>query len=188
MSRLLAALLVLNAMLMSSTTGLGTRASAICSVEASPCDNQWHSGPNQTFAFLGIAAPNLVQLYSYWGASKGCLNASSSTSASLPLSWATCSTPQSIWRYGPGSIQTFVYYNNSQGECLALRPNPSHPTLPSLGVAPCCHSAGQNCTAVESSMQMWLEPPTSKNPYSRIMSQYSIAGVPFCLTRVGNDC
>jgi hypothetical protein len=158
-----------------------------CTVVPAPCDNNWHSGQNQTFAFFGIAPPNLVQLFSYWGNSKGCI-AHDATADNVTLSWSTCASSVSQFTYGPGAIQTYVYYNTTQGKCLALKPNPTTPSEPTLGFSTCCDNHGQNCTAVEKQMQMWLEPATSKNPYSRMFSQYEDNGVAFCLTRVGSDC
>lgn len=174
------------AFLISSCTGTKV-AGPNCTVVAAPCDNNWHSGQNQTFAFYGIAPPNLVQLFSYWGNSKGCI-AHAASAAGVTLSWSTCASSVSQWTYGPGAIQTYVYYNNTEGMCLSLRPNATTPSEPTLGFAPCCGNAGQSCTAVELQMQMWLEPPTSKNPYSRIFSQYENNGVALCLTRIGSDC
>lgn len=181
---------VVIALVLAAATATAKPTTSTCSVTATPCDNQWHSPLNQTFAYLGIAPPNLVQLYSYWGTMKGCLSdaAVANHNSSLPLSWAICAESASVWYYGPASILRYVYYNNSKNECLSLLPNPSAPMEVGLGMRKCCHSAGANCTSVASTMQMWLEPPTTKNPYSRIMSQYEVNGVPYCLTRVGADC
>ena len=163
-----------------------TLAAGQCSVVPRLCDNTWRSGMNQTFAFLGVAPPNVVQLYSYWGTSKGCVGAVAvNESTALTLSWAECSQKQSVWWYGPGSIKTYVYYNNSLNQCLTLSGHQASELA--LGVSACC-AQYKNCTASQAQRQMWIEPNVQSNPYSRIVSQFTLGGNTICLTRIGDSC
>jgi len=185
-----------------------------CTVTAEPCDNTWSSSQNQTFAFLGVGGP-YVQLISYFGSSHACINrnvsnfnTSGSTTTGLPASLAICGSSNSLWTYGPGAITSFVYYNNSEGNCLSLIPNQNQPTRYFLGLLPCCHlketsastpkklslgslksaftAADRKCTVREQAAQKWLEPDTTKNPYSRIQSLTQSQDFKnFCLTRTG---
>lgn len=181
---MLRALLIVALVLMALTSAKPLT-SSVCTVVATRCDNEWHSNLNQTFAFWAIAPPNMVQILSYWGNTHGCLGDLVTANSNMTMSLPTCSSITSRWTYGPGAIQTYVQYNNTENDCLSLHPNPTAPEHPTLGLAKCCKN---NCTAVELDMQMWLEPDTSKNPYSRIFSKYEYNGAAYCLTRIGDSC
>jgi hypothetical protein len=175
-------------------------AGAVCPVVVTPCSTSWTCSQNQTFAYLGVAQPNFVQIYSYWGASSGCLDGGSAVrnASSLPLSRTMCTSKGSVWSYGPGSIKEYVFYNSTvQGLCLALvAANQSEATKGeaikplsfSLTLRQCCSGRKVPCTAVENDAQLWLEPPTTTDPYSIIKSKYTMKDVSFCLTRVGTHC
>jgi hypothetical protein len=169
-----------------------------CAVVPRPCDDTWQSSLNQTFAFLAVGPPNFVQLYSYWGSSKGCAavvfagNATVNTTR-IELSGALCAFNTSVWAYGPVAIVgQYVYYKNlGSGMCLTLNVSRTDPANSSTLVdAPCCSSAASKCTATEAMAQLWLEPATTANPYVRIQSQGVLSdnATAFCLTRLGDAC
>ena len=153
-----------------------------------PCDDTWSSRQNQTFAFLGVSRTNLVQLYSYWGNNKGCV--SNNATKSPELDQSVCAMHESIWTYGPGSIDKYVYYNNTRGECLSLIGNSNSQAM-ALGLRPCCGgnstsvANASNCSLPQWQSQMWLEPPVRSDPYNRIRSMLADSNAPFgyCLTR-----
>ena len=161
-----------------------------CTVVARACDNTGRSTLNQTFAFLGVSQPNFVQLYSYWGGSKGCLSeAPVANTTGVALSWPLCAQKDSVWSYGPGSILTYVYYKNlASGNCLTLNVSKTDPAGASgLYTAPCC-SETKNCTSTQSQQQSWVEPSVKTDPYNRILSQFTVSKISFCLTRIGDSC
>lgn len=174
------------------------QASSRCAVVATPCDNTFSSSQNQTFAFLGVGGPN-VQLISYWGTQHACMSTKKQATngqganSTLSASYSTCSHTSSIWTYGPGSIKTYVYYNNTQNECLSLIATNgtfgANVTSFGVGMVPCC-TAKNACTPLQQSAQRWLEADTTTDPYNRINSLLTTDAAPnaYCLTRAGDSC
>jgi len=155
---------------------------ALCVLTTSLCDPTWASGSNQTFTYVIVGQPqntNQVQINSYWGGGNyACLGAVNTTS--LELSQNNCySSTNSYWTYGPGDISTFVYFQHQNtGLCL------TYPGAGLLTLQPC-----QAPNYPDS--QLWIEPPTTSDPYRRILSKYQYYPNPSeweCMTRVNpND-
>ena len=146
---------------------LGHSATAECVLVTSPCDDKWESIVNQTFQYVVMGGTS-VQLNSYWGLNYGCTN------NALTVGEANCQAPDSMWGYSPADIKNFVAFTNSQtGLCL---------TNMGSGVVVVQACQGPNFPDA----QLWLEPPTTADPYNRIISKVNFA-VPtqrWCLTRV----
>eukprot|EP00759_Apiculatamorpha_spiralis_P044512 PhF_6_TR41471/c0_g1_i1/m.62874 len=144
-------------------------ATAQCGVILTPCDQTWGSRQNQTFAYVGVGGP-YVQLNSYWGNNNACLGVQN---GNLTLGIANCVTPTSLFSYGPGDLKSFVYFMHNQTQTCLTNSNGT------LGLSACRKGNPDN--------QMWLEPPTTTDPYNRIFNKVNYATKPFCLTRVGDD-
>eukprot|EP01064_Diplonema_japonicum_P005577 TRINITY_DN13709_c0_g1_i1.p1 TRINITY_DN13709_c0_g1~~TRINITY_DN13709_c0_g1_i1.p1 ORF type:complete len:189 (+),score=49.19 TRINITY_DN13709_c0_g1_i1:65-568(+) len=137
------------------------------------CDVSWGSRLNQTFAYFEVAQGD-VQLRAYWGNQYGCL-AKEANDTLFRLSAESCNLKSSVWSYGPTTIKNYVYYTNAEqsAQCLTA----SGPF--NLSLAPCCHlGPPATCTSVQTNSQLFLEPPTTHNPYNTIQTDTRL-----CLTR-----
>lgn len=185
--------LAFTAAVAASAIALATRiGDGNCQLLVLPCDNKWQSRMNQTFAFQ--AAGPFVQIMSFWGNYDACLSQDLSS-----FYYKTCSEQSSLWSYGPNTIQSWVYYNNTRDQCLSRTQDPVNSIFGNgmaygLDLANCCldHQSRSinNCTLDQVARQMWLEPPTRHNPYSRFVNKAQVSGAPngMCLTRISDSC
>ena len=178
--------LVVAVLLAAGVSSMRTVDTVAETVTAAPCAVNWTSQQNQTFSFFAIGT-GAVQLRAWYGNNHACLCGVNNTNAAT-LSLACCAARESVWTYGPGSIKTYVYFNNSvtSGKCLTLKMG-KHDLDSSLTFESCCHSQGANCTQDAKAKQAWLEPPTTHNPYSIMQTMFKSTLAPkgYCLTRFG---